>query len=217
MHAHPREQERAGSQHQRPDEGVRPVAAGPRDDLARDDARRHRAEHERGQNDTGRGRGGADHALDEKRYKADRPEHRRSDEAHADDARGDGPVPQHVEGQDRLAHAPFGEAKRREQHDRGNERSDDVARAPRIVPPTPDEPKEERRRSEPEQRGTKPVDRMLLLLPPPRHRHEDHGERNDADGQVDVEDPPPRHVGDEPATQDRTERGREHRRHDEHG
>ena len=41
-------------------------------------------------------------------------------------------------------------------------------------------------------------------------------EPDDADRQVDVEDPPPRHVGDEPAADDRAERGRENGRDDQH-
>ena len=39
---------------------------------------------------------------------------------------------------------------------------------------------------------------------------------NDADRQVDVEDPAPRDVGDEPTADDRPERGREHGRDDQH-
>src|SRR2546423_12991122 len=50
---------------------------------------------------------------------------------------------------------------------------------------------------------------------PQEERPDDEAE--DANRKVDVEDPTPRHVGDEPAADDRPERGGEHGRNDQHG
>src|SRR6266576_3136483 len=53
--------------------------------------------------------------------------------------------------------------------------------------------------------GAEPVDRVLLPDGPARHRHEDHGERETADRQVDVEDPAPARVVDNEPTDKRAD------------
>ena len=196
---HPVEQEHPDPEHDRADDRVRPVAADPRDELPRHEARRHRAEHERREHDARGSRRRADHALYEERHEGDRAEHRHADERDADDARPDRPVPEQVEGQDRLTRAMLEPGEERERKRRRRERPDDVAGAPRVLAPAPDEAEQETRRPGRERARPGPVDRVLSPRRPLRHGQVHDEEREPAHRQVDVEDPAPARVVDEEA------------------
>ena len=102
---HPREQEQADREDDRPDDRVQPVVARARDPLAGEDAHADRAEHQGREHDARRGGRRPDHALHEQRDEGDRPEHRHPDERHARRRRPRrSRLPQQVKGQDRLPH-----------------------------------------------------------------------------------------------------------------
>jgi hypothetical protein len=126
---------------------------------------------------------------------------------HAEDA-----VAEDLQGQDRLGSARLGEHEPSEQAEASYEHRDHRGRVPGIGGPSEARVKDDCRQTTREQRCAEVVDRVLDLLAGSLERRRDHYQRDEADRDVDVEDPTPGEVVDEEAAEQRAD----HRRDAEH-
>ncbi len=97
-----------------------------------------------------------------------------------------------------------------------HEQADDGRRTPRVHGAAPVQGEQQRHEARGERGGAPPVDAVLLAVLRLGHRNHQHGQREHADRQVDVEDPAPAGGIGQPPSQRRAENRRqaEHRAHE---
>ncbi len=182
---------------------------GARDDLAADDGRDEEPAHHRRELETRARRAAAAHDLEEERQECDRAEERDADDEPDRRADDEDAAAEERQWQDRLLRALLDEREEHEQRDAGDAHDDDLRRAPRIRVPTEARQQNEGREPTCEQRRAEVVDDVVHPIGGRVERRADDDEREHSDGQVDVEDPPPREVVDEEPSDERADDGRD--------
>ena len=145
-------------------------------------------------------------ALDD--LQVERDERDRAEEREADDEsdrarRPEGHVAEELRRQDRLLGARLDEREQREQRDAAADRGEHPRRVPGVARAAEARVEDHAREPGREDDRAEPVDPVPRRHLPRAEGGRDHGQREEAERQVDVEDPAPREVVDEEAAEQR--------------
>ena len=187
--------------------------AGAADELPGADRGDEQAAHQRQDLQAGAGGAGAKYDLEEQRQVGDRAEQRKPH--HEPDGAGDGEhgVTKQPGREHRLGGAPLRQHEGHDQDHREDAEADDLRRPPAVVVPAQGAGQDERGECARQEPGAHVIDRMVGLVLARGQRRRQHGERGDADRQVDVEDPAPAQGGGEETAEQRSD----HAGQSEHG
>jgi hypothetical protein len=133
----------------------------------------------------------------------DRPEERESDDEPDGAGDAEDAVAEDLERQDRLSSPRLHEHERREQGDAPHDQSDHLRRPPGVGGAAEARVEDDRRETAREQSRAEVVDLVPGLVGASLERGRDHGERDQPDRDVDVEDPAPGQVVDEETAEQR--------------
>lgn len=177
---------------------------GAADDLAGAGGGDEHAEHHRQHVDAGHGRGDPAHDLEEGRQVDHRTEHREPDDEADHRTEGEGAPAEQAERQDRFDGPPFHEEEGAEEEDAEDGETDDPGRTP--APGAAEGGDEHEAGGDAgDEEGAEVVDRVLLGARRDAQHGGDDDERDETDGEVDVEHPAPGELVDEQSAEQRAE------------
>ena len=203
------EQPEPEGRERRPCDRERPVVAEAGDQLpARDRGDQQAGHHRRDQQPRG-GRTVALHVLEVERQVRDGPEERQADDEADGAGDGEDADAKELQRQDRLSSPRLHEHERGKHDDTCDDEGDHLRRAPGVGRAAETRVEDDRGEAAREQDRAEVVDRLPGSIGASLEDDADHGERDEADRQVDVEDPAPGEVVDEEAAEQRPDHGRD--------
>ena len=185
------------------------VAAGGGHDATGGDRRDQQPADEREHEQAGHGRAHVVDRLQEEAEVGDRAEQRDPGDQ-PDQARDvEDAAAEQVPRDDRLGRVPLGEQEQRCQDDEAGPEADDDGRAPGVGGAAPDAEQHDAGRRGGQQEHAEDVEPGAVVVPGQVQREDDHGQRDDPDRDVDIEDPAPAHVVGQVAADQRARDGRD--------